>query len=120
MKSYRIRILSRRAAYQHALILTIRTVLLEVDSRHGSDLVPLTCYSQDPRYTPNDKIVLKDHFITVIDDPRGFLEVDESTTVISIAPNIPLKEVIADIARPAMMILDRLPAEGEEGFGRMT
>jgi len=111
-------ILTRRAAYQHALILTLQTILLEADSQYHS--VSITCYAQDPLYTTSDKTVLKNHSITILDDPRGFLEVDESTIVISIAPNVPVKEIITDIARPVMMIWGRLPHEGEERFGQIT
>ena len=111
-------ILIQRAVYQHALILTLQHILLEADSQHNS--VPLTCYAQDPIYTAGDKTILKNHSITVLDDPRGFLEVDESTMVLSIAANVPVKVVIADITRPAVLIWNRLPREGEAGFGRIT
>jgi hypothetical protein len=40
----------------------------------------------------------------ILDDPRGFLEVDETTIVLAIRPNIPVRQIIADIARPAVMI----------------
>lgn len=111
-------ILVRRAAYQHSLLLTLQAILLEADSQHPSD--PVTCYAQDPLYTTSDKTVLKNHSITALDDPQGFLEVDESTIVISIAANVPVKEIITDIARPVIMIWDRLPHEGEENFGEIT
>jgi len=65
------------------------------------------CYAQDPDYTDIDREVLEQSGITILDDPQGFLEVDDSTAVLSFGANIPLRQVIADIARPAMMVWDR-------------
>jgi hypothetical protein len=42
--------------------------------------------------------------ITVVDDPRGFLQVSDCSVVIFILPDIPVHDVIADIARPVAMI----------------
>jgi hypothetical protein len=47
--------------------------------------------------------VLAYQHITVLDDPRGVLEVDSSSIVI--ATDLPeIRDVIADIANPAVMI----------------
>jgi hypothetical protein len=92
-----------RSAYQHALIITLRDILAE---RQGH-LNDIGCYAQDPDYTDVDRAVLEQSGITILDDPQGFLEVDDSTVVLSFGPNVPVRQVIADIARPAMMIWDR-------------
>lgn len=42
--------------------------------------------------------------IVPVEDPNGFLEVNENTIVFSQFPNVPIRQIIADIARPAMMI----------------
>ncbi|RMZ85263.1 hypothetical protein DV738_g379, partial [Chaetothyriales sp. CBS 135597] len=98
-----------RSAYQHALILNIRDVL-----RTRQECDNIECYAQDPEYTEIDKDVLNQSGITVLGDPQGFLEVDDSTLVLSFGPDIPVRQIIADIARPAMMIWDRLkPCEDE-------
>lgn len=59
--------------------------------------------------------------MTVLDNPRGFLEVDESTVVYSLAPEVAVRQIVADIARPALMIWDKvcgIPREGMAWVGR--
>ena len=71
-------------------------------------------YAQDPAYTAADKAVLRDVGVEVLEDPRGFLEVNRATVVLSIGPDFPLKQVLAaDIARPAVIVW-----EGVWGGGR--
>ncbi|KAJ5492144.1 Aldolase-type TIM barrel [Penicillium expansum] len=67
-------------AYQHAFLLT------------------------DPGNTSVDKEVLPKFDMTVVDDGDAFINVDEQSVWLSIGPDIPVKEVIADIARPAVVI----------------
>jgi hypothetical protein len=92
-----------RSASQHGLLLTMKEWLQDRDLQ---DQVP--CYSQDPWYNSMDKQILEEADIEVIDDPRGWLEVDEQSMMISVAPNVPVKEIIADIARPAVIVWDRV------------
>lgn len=40
----------------------------------------------------------------MVDDPQIFLEIDEETAVMAFDPIIPVRQITADIARPAMMI----------------
>lgn len=95
---------SNRSAFQHALLLTLRDWLLK---RKGD----LACYSQDPRYKSVDRSILGDYGIEVIEDPRAWLEIDEASIVFSCAPNVPVKEIVADIARPAVVIWERVGNE---------
>jgi hypothetical protein len=53
-------------------------------------------------------LILRENGITVLDDPEGFLEVDDSTLVISCAAQVPVKQITLDLARPAAMIWDRI------------
>lgn len=100
-----------RQIYQHALILTMRDIF---ENRSDAEKpVKVQCFAQDPIYTKIDEDVLGRAGITVLGDPRGFLEVDEQSVVISFAPNIPVRQIIADIARPAVMIWDRVKSETE-------
>ncbi|KAF9253178.1 hypothetical protein DTO013E5_2463 [Penicillium roqueforti] len=88
------------SAFQHALLLTAKDWLRK--KRPGEK--ELSCYVQDPEYTLVDREVLNGVGIQVVDDPDGFLKVDDRSIVLSIAPNIPVKSIIVDIARPAMVI----------------
>lgn len=69
--------------------------------------------SRDPVYTDTDKQVLQSLNITVVDDPRAFLHVDEASVIFSVSPDIPVREIIADIARPAILLWNKV-AEGNE------
>ena len=104
-----------RSCYQHGLIKTLREILIQ--ARH--DDVNLTkeqreeqiqCFIQDPAYTDIDRKVLQNDYgiATILENPEGFLEVDDSTLVLSFSPNVPVRQVVVDIAKPAVMIWDRV------------
>ncbi|KAK4033690.1 hypothetical protein C8A01DRAFT_19398 [Parachaetomium inaequale] len=93
---------------QHALALTIRDLLGHTPGTHGEAAGGVRCYAQDPIYTPVDEQVLSEAGFTVLNDPRAFLEVDEASVVIAISPDIPVRQIIADIARPAIMVWDKV------------
>jgi hypothetical protein len=65
------------------------------------------CYAQDPSYTAVDKRLLRNKGVTVLEDPRGFLEVDDDSVVISVSPTVPVRQIVADIAKPMVLIWDR-------------
>jgi hypothetical protein len=98
-----------RSSCQHSLILTLRDIL---DGKR-EDLGSVSCYAQEPAYSDTDKLILGDHGITVLDDQDGFLRVDDSTLVISCAPQVPVKQIIIDLARPAAMIWNRIEAHDD-------
>lgn len=100
-----------RPSFQHALILTLRSIL---GKKHGS--YNISCYAQDPAYTNSDRKVLHDRSITILDDPEAFLKVDGSTLVISCGPMVPVRQIVLDIARPAMMIWDRVEEEDDSSM----
>lgn len=95
---------SRSSACQHALVLQLRDFLTAREGGQNG----IKCYAQDPVYQDSDKSILEKLGITVLADPRGFLEVDETSVVLSISPNIPIRQIITDIARPALMIWNRV------------
>ncbi|KAJ5815058.1 hypothetical protein N7474_006835 [Penicillium riverlandense] len=103
------------SAFQHALVLTLREWL---HARQKS----VSCYAQDPAYKAVDKVVLEEHGIEIIDDPRAWLEVDEQSILFSCAPNVPVKEIVADTTRPAAVIWERLDDNDwdVEGEGKFT
>ena len=104
---------SLRAAYQHSLMLTLRDVFSEKKARPGTERCPdsrdsIVCYAQDPAYTKVDRSVLAECEISVLGNPKGFLEVDDSTVVLSCAPSVPVKQIIFDLAQPSVIIVDRI------------
>ena len=87
-----------RSFAQHAAVLTVRDFLQTIDN--------VKCYAQDPAYNDRDKELLSSLGITPLEDPRGFLAIDQNTLVFSVSPNAPVKEIVADIQWPAAMIWD--------------
>lgn len=127
--SYEIQsLLARRSAFQHALLLTVRDVLLQTEEKtkdkkdeeenatkvENKDEI-ITCYAQGPTYTSIDKSILEGQSnIQILGDPEAFLEIDDSSVVFSRAADLPVKQTVADLARPAILIWDRV-REGENG-----
>jgi hypothetical protein len=65
---------------------------------------PVFC--QDLGYSSTDEELLKNLNMTVLESPMGFLEVDRSSVVIGIGPDVPVKQIVADDERywPAMIV----------------
>ncbi|OOF94536.1 hypothetical protein ASPCADRAFT_131155 [Aspergillus carbonarius ITEM 5010] len=96
----------QRIAFQHALLLSLRDILGK--KTRNSDIKILV---QDPAYTESDVAVLREFGIVVVEDPVGFLEVDEKTFVFSCSPNVPVRQIVLDMVRPAGMIWNKVLAE---------
>lgn len=94
---------NENAMEQTTLLVTVRNWLKERDQNDN-----ISCYIQDPMNTSVDRDILADIGFEMIDDPRGWLEIDERSVVLSVAPNVPVKEIIADTARPAIVIWNRV------------
>ncbi|EAW23649.1 uncharacterized protein NFIA_023600 [Aspergillus fischeri NRRL 181] len=101
---------STRSAVQHALLLTMKTFLQECNLGTGE----VACYVQDPGYSKTDRLVLEKSDIKVLEDPEGFLEMDDASLVFSCGPNICVKEIVADIARPSILIWCTVKEEDPE------
>lgn len=84
------------------------------DGEDGDEAGGPPCYIQDPVYNEIDKSILGGLGMVVLDDPNGFLEVDENSFVVSIAANVPVKEIILENAKPAIVIWDSFPGSIEE------
>jgi hypothetical protein len=91
---------------QHAIIKSI------ADALGGN--VPI--FLQDPAYTGNDTNLLSGLGMTVVNDPKAFLQVDTQTLVVAVAPDIPLRQIIADLAEPAAMIWKGVVPPEEEAI----
>ncbi|PWY81631.1 hypothetical protein BO94DRAFT_536882 [Aspergillus sclerotioniger CBS 115572] len=95
-----------RYGIQHALLLTVRSLLERTTGCTTEHEV--SCYIQDPAYNDVDKTVFQEQGMQVVDDPQGFLEVDESSIIFSCASNVAVKEMITELARPAIIIWDKV------------
>lgn len=111
---------SSRYAAQHAMVLTVRDVVEKLlgRTRQGGETVDpdnrIACFVQDPGYTSADVDALANAGVTVLRDPHGFLAVDETTIVVTVAPSVPVRQIIADLARPAAMLWTRVLSDQDD------
>lgn len=101
----------RAAMTQHCAALTMAAAF---GAQIGKP--PLKVMAQDPAYSPGQIALLNEVGIEVIPGigALGFTLVEEDTIVFSCHPDVPVKQIIADIAKPAGMIWDAVkPAERE-------
>lgn len=89
---------------------------MELQEKFGK---PINCVAQDPAYTAADKMILLSLGIAVVDDPQGFLGVTNDSVVLSFCPNVPVRQIITDIARPAILAWDTVTDE-EDTIRRWT
>jgi hypothetical protein len=101
---------AQRSAYQHALILTVRDIF----QRH-LQLNNIPCYAQDLIYSPVDTAVLLQHGTQTLKNPKAFSEIDDETILFTCAPNIPIKQIVAEIALPPVIIWDKVIGEEVPG-----
>ncbi|KAL4880599.1 hypothetical protein BJY04DRAFT_219071 [Aspergillus karnatakaensis] len=99
--------------FQHAFLLVLMRLL---EKAYGEKV---SCGVQDPAYTATDCLLLETHKIGILDDPQGFLEIDDNSLVFASAPSVPVKQIVADIARPAILIWDRVKGEDFAGEALM-
>ncbi|KAL4955089.1 hypothetical protein BDW69DRAFT_193524 [Aspergillus filifer] len=103
---------SMRAHAQHAAVRTMARVLS--NGAAHSDLGDIRCFVQDPAYTEVDTSLLRTLGIEPLDDPKGFLEIDDETLVFSVSPNVPVKQIVADVAWPGLMVWNTVSLEEKE------
>lgn len=85
---------------QHSVALT----MAEVCRNNGNIEVQLL--TQDPDYTEQSKELLERNGFTIVGKfgAGGFADIDDGCVVFSVFVEAPLKQIIADIARPALII----------------
>ncbi|KAB5515532.1 hypothetical protein GE09DRAFT_1294713 [Coniochaeta sp. 2T2.1] len=82
------------------LIWWLRDYLIEKQGQGA----PIRCFLQDVPRGESFGRYLAEADITLVDDPEGYLELDEETVVVALDPVQPVRQITADITRPAMMI----------------
>jgi hypothetical protein len=89
----------KRHILQHALVSALHSTLVQ----RGILSVLSERYVQDPAYTQRDRDILRAAGLTVLGDPQAFLELDESSVLVCINPEVPVKDIVADICRPGII-----------------
>ncbi|OJJ83740.1 uncharacterized protein ASPGLDRAFT_35764 [Aspergillus glaucus CBS 516.65] len=75
------------------------------------------CYAQDPANNGVGDKFLESIGINPLRDPKGFLEVD-AETFISASPDQPIRQVIADLEKPAVILWKSVEKEPQdESYG---
>jgi len=104
-----------RCYTQHAAVLDIARALEAgagpASSEAGGRVRVL---AQDPLYSELDGEFLAGLGFEVVDDPQGFLELDDNSFVVSVACNVPQKQIVADLARPVAMLWDEVKGEEDD------
>ena len=94
------------ALIQHAIALTMVAVIRSCAEARDMGLRLLT---QDPDYSNETKDMLQKMGFEVVGEygAGGFAELDENSVVFSAFTKAPVKQIIADLARPAAIICNR-------------
>ncbi|KAI0977569.1 hypothetical protein F4678DRAFT_477607 [Xylaria arbuscula] len=93
-----------RSLDQHVLVNAIASALISFNIQCSRDA---KIHFQDPAYTQLDRDVLTSYGYTVVDDPQGFLMLDDNSILVSISPDVPVKQIVVDICRPAIIIWNK-------------
>lgn len=90
----------RESMVQHSIALTMAEICRDSTGNQVQLL------AQDPDYTEQAKEILKGNGFSVVGEfgAGGFAEVDDNSVVFSVFVEAPLKQIIADTARPALVI----------------
>jgi hypothetical protein len=107
-----------RSYIQHLAACTIRDLLPE----HQGGRKP-KIFAQEPVYGSKDIAYLKEHFdMTILEDPEGFRTLNGNTFVITVAPNVPVRQVAFDMTHehggPAGFLCNDIYSEGLEAEGK--
>ncbi|EGX95479.1 hypothetical protein CCM_00133 [Cordyceps militaris CM01] len=100
-----------RAAWQHAAALTMAETLTRAQGGGGDEV---RCYTQDPVYADVEKQLLAALGFEILEDPKGFLAVDDRTLVFSVTPNVPVRQIVADMVWPAAMVWDVIDKDRDD------
>lgn len=100
LKDQDVGIFVRGSIVQHSIALTLRQICHDMTGNNVQLL------AQDPDYTDEAKDILKSYGFSIVGNfgAGGFAEVDDDTLVFSVFVDAPVKQIIADIARPQMII----------------
>jgi hypothetical protein len=109
---------ARRSMYQHALLLTVCKLL----NYKQYDVSPssILASAQDPAYGPIDAVVLAESGVSLLENPDGFLRTDDSTLVLSFAPDVPIKQIVTELSRPAAMLWNKVTENEANEIGDGT
>ncbi|KAJ6439227.1 cyclin-like F-box [Purpureocillium lavendulum] len=83
---------------QHAFLLRLGNLLRETMGHS------VRCVAQDPAYLDTCKEALRARGVEIAEPESGFLLVDERTLVFTVSCNVPVRQIVTELAHPAGMI----------------
>ncbi|CAO2652524.1 Nn.00g008070.m01.CDS01 [Neocucurbitaria sp. VM-36] len=109
---------AKRSYIQHLAACTVRDIIAQ-----GQGGTPPKVYAQEPIYCAAGIAHIQQHFsIEVLDDPEGFRALDGNTFVISISPNVPVRQIAFGLTHefggPAGMFCNDIQSDGLECDGK--
>ena len=96
--------------WQHALMLSMGNTFL----RNNRVKDTIRFYAQDPAYLHGDETFLKHIGIQAVKDPEGFLLVEDDSAVVTFAPDIDVMEIVCAIAKPAVLICEKIVSTADK------
>jgi hypothetical protein len=108
----------RRSFMQHLAACTLRDIFAS-----NQNCAAPTIFAQDPAYQSTDTAYLAEHFnIATIADPDGFKALNGHTFVVTVSPNVPVRQIALDMTHesngPAGFFCDSIASDGLEGDGK--
>ncbi|KAH7080944.1 hypothetical protein FB567DRAFT_532145 [Paraphoma chrysanthemicola] len=106
-----------RAYQQHLAACTIRDLIA-----HTPGCTAPTVFAQDPEYSAAEKTYLSEQLnINVLDDPEGFKALTGNTFVITVSPNVAVRQISVDMTHedggPAGFLCQEIISDGLECDG---
>ncbi|KAJ3565141.1 hypothetical protein NPX13_g7605 [Xylaria arbuscula] len=103
--------LPRYSLYEHAAVIVLAEAVRKVTSASS-----VTVMVQEPAYTDVCKEVLGEFGFEVIEGygAKGFALVDDHSVVLTHHPSFPFRQIIADLARPALICMQKSVSKDEE------
>ena len=118
---------SPESTSQHVVAAALAVQLAKIYDEANLDIgQSIKLYAQDPAYTSMDREILSDMNIEVLDDPKAFLAVDSGSLVLSCCPDIPVKQIVADLAAedsskcPAAVLWNNTTRDDQLGIDPVT
>ncbi len=113
----------KRAMFLFAVVLCLRELVVEIQGETETESTPGTIPIYMPafdtlrRWNPAEEEFLQKHGVEFVESNAAlFLEVDERTVVVSYRNFNPVKQVVADLARPAVLICRPVTEDPEQDF----
>ena len=117
----------KRAMFLFAVALCLRELVVEIQGQKGAETgtgstsktIPIYMPAFDTlrRWNPAEEEFLHKHGVEFVESNAAlFLEVDERTVVVSYRNFNPVKQVVADLARPAILICRPVAEDPEQDF----